>query len=125
MGAAISCFSGSKAVCVPRSRFLPVKTTDDLARMQSDLFQLSADGELLPTCENSQALPVALDGKYFGNLISYQERFPHGIPSLKECGSFSVRGDVLFGKDVICKGSVKVENLEKEQLKIEDETVLN
>merc|ERR1712048_1109670 len=36
MGAAISCFDGAKAIRVPRTRFAPVKTCNDLLVLRSD-----------------------------------------------------------------------------------------
>merc|ERR1711972_991246 len=36
MGAAISCFEGASAIVVPRERFAPVKTTNDLLALRSD-----------------------------------------------------------------------------------------
>ena len=38
MGAAIGVFDGALALRVPRSRFLPVKTTSDLLVMRSDAY---------------------------------------------------------------------------------------
>ena len=36
MGAAIECFKGASAIMIPRSRFAPVKTTNDLFALRSD-----------------------------------------------------------------------------------------
>src|SRR5690606_15741954 len=44
MGAAISLLPGASAVRVPRARFLPVKTTDDLLLLRSDLFERTPEG---------------------------------------------------------------------------------
>ncbi len=38
MGAAIDVFDGAAAVRVPRSRFVPVKTTEDLLSLRSDAY---------------------------------------------------------------------------------------
>src|SRR5262249_33172694 len=43
MGAAIAVFEGARAVRVPRSRFVPVKTTGDLLVLWSDLYELTDD----------------------------------------------------------------------------------
>merc|ERR1712151_1240315 len=43
MGAAIGCFDGAIAVVIPRSRFAPVKTTNDLLALRSDAYQLTPD----------------------------------------------------------------------------------
>ncbi len=42
MGSAIECFDDSGAVVVPRERFAPVKTTNDLFSLRSDAFKASA-----------------------------------------------------------------------------------
>ena len=46
MGAAIEVFEGAQAIVVGRDRFLPVKTTDDLLVLRSDVFARASDGTL-------------------------------------------------------------------------------
>jgi hypothetical protein len=48
MGSAIECFDDSGAVVVPRERFAPVKTTNDLFGLRSDAFKVSV--RLSPSC---------------------------------------------------------------------------
>ena len=48
MGAAIGSIPGARAIHVPRSRFAPVKTTDDLLVVRSDAYQLTSDGQMRP-----------------------------------------------------------------------------
>jgi len=48
MGAAIGSIPGARALHVPRSRFAPVKTTDDLLVVRSDAYQLTSDGQMSP-----------------------------------------------------------------------------
>ncbi len=50
MGAAIDVFDGAAAIAVPRSRFAPVKTTNDLLVLRSDAYVLTDDArvELAP-----------------------------------------------------------------------------
>ncbi len=48
MGAALSVIDGSRVLGVPRTRFAPVKTTDDLLVLRSDAYVLSEDGSVLP-----------------------------------------------------------------------------
>ena len=45
-GAAIEVFEGATAIGVPRSRFLPVKTTNDLLLLRSDSYVVGEDGTL-------------------------------------------------------------------------------
>ena len=42
MGSAIECFDDAGAVVVPRARFAPVKTTNDLFGLRSDAFKVLA-----------------------------------------------------------------------------------
>ena len=51
---------------------------------------------------------VALDTEFFKLLKGFEERFPHGPPSLVECDRFEVEGDVHFGAGVIARGDVVV-----------------
>ncbi len=105
MGAAIGVFEGARALCVPRSRFVPVKTTDDLLALRSDVYRLRGDGRVEPVAEPPY---IALDPAYFRRVDDFEARFPHGAPSLRECRRFVVRGDVTFGRDVVARGRVEV-----------------
>ena len=40
MGSAIECFDDAGAVVVPRDRFAPVKTTNDLFALRSDAYKV-------------------------------------------------------------------------------------
>ena len=118
MGAAIEVFEGARALNVPRTRFAPVKTTDDLLALRSDAYRLTDDArmELVP-----DTLPiVTLDPDHYKLLRDFDARFPKGPPSLKDAERFEVKGDVTFGANVVAKGSVKVEG----PAQIEDGTVL-
>jgi UTP--glucose-1-phosphate uridylyltransferase len=122
MGAAIGVFEGAAAIRVPRRRFIPVKTTNDLLVLRSDAYRLDDEGEVELQAD---AVPfVDLDPDYFKLLRQFDERFPHGAPSLKEAERLVVRGDVAFGRDVTVRGAVTIENDRDGQLKIEDGTVL-
>ena len=105
MGAAIGVFDGARALCVPRSRFVPVKTTDDLLALRSDVYRLRGDGRVEAVAEPPY---IALDPAYFKRVGDFEARFPHGAPSLRECSRFVVRGDVTFGRDVVARGRVEV-----------------
>jgi UDP-N-acetylglucosamine pyrophosphorylase len=43
MGAAIQCFEDSGSLVVPRARFAPVKTTNDLLALRSDAYRVTED----------------------------------------------------------------------------------
>jgi UTP--glucose-1-phosphate uridylyltransferase len=120
MGAAIGVFDGAQALHVPRRRFAPVKTTNDLLALRSDAYVLREDKrvELAPTREEPPF--VDLDSQYYKLIADFEERFPAGPPSLVECLRLVVSGDVTFGRGVVVRGSVTVEGAAR----IEDGTTL-
>lgn len=122
MGAAIDVFEGAAAIEVPRSRFAPVKTTNDLLVVRSDAYALSADAEL--RLMRDEPPLVELDSSHYKLIRDFDARFPAGPPSLRECDRLAVRGDVLFGRDVTVRGSVELVQEGDEQRKIEDGAVL-
>jgi UTP--glucose-1-phosphate uridylyltransferase len=107
MGAAIGSIPGARAVHVPRSRFAPVKTTDDLLVVRSDAYQLTSDGQMKPGFDGPGPV-VTLDTGYYKLLPGFEQRFPAGPPSLRRCRRFEVTGDVTFGAGVVAVGDVRV-----------------
>ena len=107
MGAAIGSVPGARAVHVPRSRFAPVKTTDDLLVVRSDAYQLTADGQMRPGFDGPGPV-VTLDKDFYKLLADFEQRFPAGAPSLRRCRRFEVEGDVTFGAGVTAVGDVHV-----------------
>lgn len=103
MGAAIEVFEGATAIEVPRARFRPVKTTDDLLLLRSDAFELDDDGTLDPAVD---PLPLVTLGPAFSGITGFDRRFPHGPPSLRRAQSLTVEGDWTFGRDVEVRGEV-------------------
>jgi UTP--glucose-1-phosphate uridylyltransferase len=113
MGSAISLFEGAAAVNVPRARFLPVKTCNDLLAVRSDCFVYSErEGLKLnparPSSGRTEAIKIKLDPKYYGKFDLLEERFKEGEPSLLECDALSINGDVRFERGVIIRGSVTI-----------------
>jgi UTP--glucose-1-phosphate uridylyltransferase len=105
MGAAIGALDGARAVLVPRARFAPVKTTDDLLLVRSDAYTLNGAGHLAPTFDGPPPV-VALDPDHYRLLPDLERRFPHGPPSLRAARSLTVHGDVAFGAGVTVAGDV-------------------
>ena len=123
MGAAIGTFPGAQLLLVPRGRFVPVKTTDDLLVMRSDVYEMSPDKVVEPLPERADSLPfVELDSRFYKLLDSFEERFPAGVPSLREAERLVVHGDFTFGSGVVVKGAVKLDAEEPER--IDDGSVL-
>ena len=107
MGAAVGSIPGARAVQVPRTRFAPVKTTNDLLVVWSDAYELTADGRLTPTFDGTAPV-VTLDDDHFKLVPDFEQRFPHGAPSLRGCRRLQVDGDVTFGAGVVLEGDVHV-----------------
>lgn len=125
MGSAIAVFQGSQAVRVPRSRFAPVKKTDDLLAVRSDSYILTPSFYVKPSPERHyDDLLVTLDPTYFKFVNDLDERFPFGPPSLVNAHSFVVEGDFRFGRGVVCKGDVRLINESGSRQFIPDYTVL-
>ena len=108
MGAAIGVFEGAAAVHVPRPRFVPVKSTNQLLIVRSDAFELADDWTIGLAAGREAAPIVELSGE-FKLLRDFESRFPAGPPSLVEADRLEVEGDVSFGRDVRVRGSVHVE----------------
>jgi UTP--glucose-1-phosphate uridylyltransferase len=107
MGAAIEVFPGARALEVERSRFLPVKTTNDLLLLRSDLYTVRPDFHVV---RDAERLPmVDLDPAYFARIDAFTARFPSGVPSLRDARALSVRGDWTFGADVKVVGEVRLD----------------
>ena len=111
MGSAVSAFHQATAVEVPRTRFAPVKTVNDLVNIMSDNYLLTEDYEIVPNPARTRGpLLVDLDSKHYKKIDDFQERFPDGVPSLLDCEELVVKGDVLFRGHVACRGEILVEN---------------
>ena len=104
MGAAIEVFDGAQAIAVPRHRFLPVKTTNELLLLRSDVFDLGDDGRIRPL----SAIPaVDLDPRYYKLVDEFDDRV-RVVPSLRRASSLTVRGDWVFDAPVALEGDVSL-----------------
>jgi len=125
MGSALSVFENAGALRVPRSRFAPVKNCEDLLLLWSDYYDLTEDHRIVMNKRHkSIQMNVRLDPQYYGTLNKLNDRFPAGAPSLVECESVNIFGDVKFGKDVVITGQTSVINATGKQAFICDGTHL-
>jgi len=107
MGAAIAVIPGSAALRVDRARFSPVKSTGDLLAVRSDAYLLTDDYRVVVHPDRRRGpLSVVLDPAYYQRIDQLEERFPHGPPSLIDCDSLEVHGDVHFGHNIRLTGNV-------------------
>jgi UTP--glucose-1-phosphate uridylyltransferase len=109
MGAAVGVFDGAQALHVPRRRFAPVKTTNDLLALRSDAYVLGEDHRVELAPERDDPPVIDLDSDYYKLIGDFEARFPAGAPSLVQCERLVVKGDVTFGRDVVVRGAVTIE----------------
>ena len=102
MGAAIEVFPGATAICVGRDRFQPVKTTNELLLLRSDVYDLDENGHLVA---RSATPEVNLDSRYYKTIQDFDARIPQP-PSLRGAESLRIKGDWTFEPDVKVVGSV-------------------
>ncbi|MCY7396064.1 MAG: UTP--glucose-1-phosphate uridylyltransferase [Nocardioides sp.] len=107
MGAAIEVFEGAALIEVGRDRFVPVKTTNDLLVLRSDVYTIGTDFVL---DQASTAIPfVDLDGHFYRLVGDFDKRFPEGAPSMRKATALTVAGDWTFGRGVQVLGEVSLD----------------
>ncbi|GJM45481.1 MAG: UTP--glucose-1-phosphate uridylyltransferase [Gemmatimonadota bacterium] len=107
MGAAISVFEGAAAIRVPRERFLPVKTTNDLLALWSDVYIMDEEHRVVPAPSRAVGdLVIDLDPRFYKRIDQLQIRFPKGAPSLMNCRRLQIHGDIRFGMHCVFLGEV-------------------
>jgi UTP--glucose-1-phosphate uridylyltransferase len=120
-GAAIKNFNGALGINVPRSRFLPVKTTSDLLLIMSNLYTIKKGLCEMNSLRSFPSVPLVKLGsgftkvKYYLAIVGFSmlclaiqfcskvneflKRFGN-IPDCLELDHLTVSGDVTFGKGV-------------------------
>ncbi len=106
MGAAIEVFEDSRLIEVGRERFVPVKTTNDLLVLRSDVYEIRDDFVLDQVATDVPF--VELDGDFYGHVGEFDKRFPEGAPSLAKASSLKIDGDWTFGHGVQVVGAVEL-----------------
>jgi UTP--glucose-1-phosphate uridylyltransferase len=123
MGAAVEVFEGATAIGVGRDRFLPVKTTSDLLVLRSDAYELEANGQLTVVADSAPV--VDLDDRYYKSISDFDQRFPAGVPLLKEARSLVVEGDWTFESGVRVIGAATLQDRGDPQIVAAGSTLTN
>ncbi len=122
LGSAITLFERSAAVKVPRSRFAPVKNCEDIFLLWSDYYVMEDDFRIsVNPKRKSQNIEISLDPAFYSGIDSLRSRFPYGAPSLVDCGSLALKGDIKFGRNVAIRGAVSITNTRSGQVSIEND----
>ena len=112
IGSGFECFDGAVGLSVSRERFLPVKKTDDLLLVRSNLFTLNKGVLTRNPQRKSNALPTIQLGDFLQNIENFQTSFPI-IPDLLELEELKVKGTVRFEGTSSLKGRVCLTGLNK------------
>lgn len=104
MGAAIEVFDGAQLIEVGRDRFIPVKTTNDLLVLRSDVYEIGTDFGLSQVA--TEVPYIELDAAHYKLVGEFDKRFPEGAPSLQKADSLRIEGDWTFGHGVQVVGDV-------------------
>ena len=111
MGSAISAFDGAAAVCVPRTRFAPVKTTNDLLALWSDIYDLTQEYHVVVSPRRTLGtIDISLDPSHYKLMKDFDERFRCGAPSLIDCESLTITGDIYFEDHIRLQGRLLLKN---------------
>ena len=127
MGAAIGVFEGARALHVPRERFAPVKTTDDLLALRSDAYVLTARTRASRSRRSATAArrSSTLDSDHYKLVRDFDARFPAGPAVARRVRA--LRGATATSRSargVVARGRVEVDNDGDGRLEIEDGAVL-
>ena len=98
--------------------------------LRSDCYVLE-DGENLQvnpqriSGNGPDEVKISLDPKFYGRIDLLEDRFKHGLPSLVDCESLSIEGDVYFEDNIIIKGRISIKNRLKSPAVIKKGTVID
>ncbi|CAJ0935009.1 unnamed protein product, partial [Mesorhabditis belari] len=121
IGGSIRAFERAYCIHVPRARFLPVKKTDDLLTISSDLYKLQEDFSL--KLSRSTPAPFVSLSSHFQEVDNFQKRFKN-FPKMDDLRSLIVEGDVWFEEEVTLIGDVKIRAKNGERLVIDKRITL-
>jgi len=125
MGAAISNFKDSIALRIPKSRFTPIKTSNELLGLWSNAFVLDQNNLVVANPKRKEGfIVVSLDDKHYKKIDDLQAHFPESAPDLVDCKKLTIDGDIKFESDVKVIGDVVIKNDSNEQMIIKSGTVL-
>lgn len=105
---------------VPRDRYFPVATIEDIFIIESNLFQCNVSESLF----NSKFIPtIKFDPKYFKDKSAITERFKT-IPDITNLDHLTIFGNVFLGSNVTLSGTVIIICSESFPITIPDNSVL-
>ncbi len=126
MGSAISLFEDAIALRIPKKRFAPIKTTNELLGLWSNAFVLDDNNLVISNpARDLGFIVIDLDKRYYKNIDDLSQRFPEGAPDMLECSKLVIQGDVKFGCDIKLIGHVEIINGSDQQMFIESGSTIS
>ena len=126
MGAAIGTLENTGAIEVNRTRFAPVKTTEDLFALRSDAYVVTDDYRLELHADRQSVPPnIVLESARYKLVDQLDLCLPNEVPSLLGCDRLEITGPVEFASGVILRGQVKFGNANSERATIASGTYEN
>ena len=113
-------FFNSELLLVDRTRFLPIKTTNDLFLLCSNLFQLE-NHSLKFHLDAHQNFPVIKLGKDFFIANDFYKKVPY-TTNISQLESLELEGPITVGKNVSFGGNIKI--FTEEPIFIPDNTTI-
>ena len=126
MGSAISVFKKATAIRVPRTRFFPIKKCQDLLALWSDCYVMTKEASIIQNPKRRfGTIKIDLDERYYTKIDQLKERFPHDIPSLIDCESLRIKGNIYFDRGIVIKGDVNIISSSSRKVVVHQGAVIN
>ena len=126
MGSAISLFRNATAIRVPRTRFFPIKKCQDLLALWSDCYMMIKEARIIQNPKRRLTkIKINLDDRYYKKIDQLKERFPHGAPSLVDCVSLEIKGNIYFEQGVVIKGAIHIISPSSRKVVVLQDTVID
>ncbi|EAY19069.1 UTP--glucose-1-phosphate uridylyltransferase family protein [Trichomonas vaginalis G3] len=122
-GSAIQSFKDSCAVRVPRNRFLPVKSCNELLLVRANVYIMEGSHFVRNPARKIADLPSIQLSQIYQHVEDFEKRFPEA-PDMVDLVKLHVDGDVFFGKNIKLVGNVDIQIPAGQTLTIPDGKVL-
>jgi UTP--glucose-1-phosphate uridylyltransferase len=104
LGSRFEHFRRAEIINVPRDRFLPVKTLEDLFRIQSDLYDLKSPNNRRLILNPHKTLPLVNFHGSYKDVEAFQEAFPHLPHRTQDLTRLEIWGPVKMTASTIFEG---------------------
>tara|TARA_Y100000589_G_scaffold40499_1_gene33905 strand:- start:31 stop:1254 length:1224 start_codon:yes stop_codon:yes gene_type:complete len=108
MASVISNFNKSVCINVPRRRFFPIKRCCDIFLLMSNIINIEKG---FIRCMREKLPLIDLDDNY-KNYNEFIQKFPSGMPDIKELNALKIRGNIIFDGNMCLRGNVEIKNIE-------------